>query len=84
MKKTKVLMSMLFTYLAVSKIIYYFDLVTTTDVSNIGGMFMPLLERFLSQDILIITFVVIIHFIEQKLLQKFEKRNVLRTDQYCR
>jgi len=76
--KTKALMSMLFTYLAVSKILYYLSFITTTDVGNIGEMFMPLWERLISQDFLIIIFVVLSYFIEQKLLQRFAKRNVLK------
>jgi len=76
--KTKALMSMLFSYLAISKILYYFSYITTTDVGNIGEMFMPLFNRLISRDFVIIVFVVVSHFIEQKLLQKLEKRNVLK------
>ena len=77
--KTKAFKEMLFTYLAISKAIYWIDLVTGAQIDGAEGfvaMLMPLFHRLVERDALIIAFIIVTYLIEQKLLQKFGKSNI--------
>ena len=55
----------LFTYLAISKIMYWFNTVTTLTQADIDGVGMAVLDRLVSHDLLIILCVTAYHFFEK-------------------
>ena len=61
--------SMLFTYLAVSKMIYWINLVTAVD--GIENVWPAILERFMQQDLVLIVFIALTYFFDKEV----KKRN---------
>lgn len=77
--RTKAFKEMLFTYLAISKAIYWIDLVTGAQIDGADGfvaMVTPLFHRLVERDALLIAFIIVTYLIEQKLLLKFGKSNI--------
>ena len=67
---------MLFSYLAVSKMVYWINLIT----SDYEEVWRLVWQRFLAQDVLIIVVIVFIHFFEHKLVLKQKKWNSVLAD----
>jgi len=65
---------MLFTYLAVTKILYWFNTIVALNQSDLGSVGRAVLMRLMSQDILIILIVALLFY--------FEKRMSLKTSKY--
>jgi len=61
---------MLFTYLAISKILYWFSTITALGQEDLGRVWLAVLERFLSQDILIILGVIFFFFLDKYIQKK--------------
>jgi len=66
---------MLFTYLAVTKILYWFNTITALNQSDLGYVGRSVLTRLLSQDILIITGVVFFFYLDKLAFFKKSKYN---------
>ena len=67
---------MLFSYLAISKMVYWFNLV----FAGYEDVWRIVLQRFLTQDILIIIVIVFIYFFEHKFVLKQKKLNSFFAD----
>jgi len=64
---------MLFTYLAISKILYWFNTITILGQSDLGRVWVAVMERLLSQDILIILGVIFFFFLNKHIQNKKSK-----------
>ena len=64
---------MLFTYLALTKILYWFNTVNTIDQNGLGNMREVILRRLLNQDIFLILVVVFFYFLDERLQLKKSK-----------
>jgi len=65
----------LFTYLAISKIIYWFNTITAMDHSNLAGVGEAVLMRLLGHDIMIVLGVVAFFFLDKFIEFKKSKQN---------
>ena len=67
MKKTKsrAIKEMLFTYLAISKIFYWYNTINALSLSDAGRVGEAVLGRFLEQDFLIIASIVVFFYLER-------------------
>ena len=68
--------AMLFTYLAISKMVYWINLIFA-DYEEVWHL---VLQRFLTQDLLIIVVIVFIHYFEHKFVLKQKKWNSVLAD----
>jgi len=66
---------MLFTYLAVTKILYWLNAISAIEQSGLSGVGDAVLTRLLHQDAIIIAGVVFFHFLENSLPKKMSKYN---------
>ena len=73
----KPIKEMLIAYLAVSKILYWINIISATD--NIEGMIHSVSQRLLEQDIVLILFIVFGYLFEAKLIWKQKKWNSVFT-----
>ena len=58
---------MLFTYLAISKIIYWINTVSAMNQSDIGGLGEAVLTRLLYQDVILIVSVIFFYFLDKRI-----------------
>ena len=65
--------AMLFSYLAISKLLYWINIVSTT--YSLDGVWRAVLQRLLYRDIVLIIVIVFIHLFEEKLVMKQKKQN---------
>jgi len=61
------LKEMLFTYLAVTKILYWFNTFMAMNFDDIGEVGRAVLMRLLNQDLIMIVFIIIMFYIERKM-----------------
>jgi len=64
---------MLFTYLAITKILSWFTTVTTMDQSGLGSMGEAVLMRLLYQDVILIVSVIFFYFLDKRIQLKQSK-----------
>jgi len=77
-KKWSPVKEILFSYLAINKIMYWFNTITAMNQSDLEGIGEAILMRFLSQDLLIILSVVIFFFLDKLIhFKKSKYSNVL-------
>lgn len=69
-KKWSAIKEILFAYLAISKMMYYYDAVMASEQFNLQSSALAVLNRLLNRDIMLIAGVVLIYFFE-KLMNKF-------------
>ena len=67
------LKEMLFTYLAVSQVFYWFNIASTMRQDGLENLLGLTLERFLFQDMLIITGIIVFFYLE-KIISSFKSR----------
>ena len=66
---------MLFSYLAISKILYWFNTVLSLSQSDLDNIGRVVLSRFVSQDLFIILVLVVFHYYEKLMSKKKQKYN---------
>ena len=62
------LKEMLFTYLAITKVLYWFNTFMAMNLTDIGEVGRAVLMRLLNQDMMIILFIVVMFFIERRFI----------------
>ena len=75
MKKVKWLSikNVLFTYLAINKILYWFNTITALDQTDFGTAANVILSRFLNNDLLLILSIIAFFYLDEKIEQKKAK-----------
>lgn len=72
----------LFSYLAISKTVYWVDTISAMDQSDFGDMFSTVLVRLLNRDILLIMIVIFFYFLNKFIEKKFQTGNVFKYTMY--
>ena len=67
----------LFTYLALNKVLYWFNTITELDQADFRNVAAVLLSRFLNQDLFLILGVIAFFFLNHKIEQKKTKSNAI-------
>ena len=67
-KKWAPIKKMLFTYLAISKIVYWIDIISAAD--NLEGVVQVVSQRLINRDIVVILLIIFTYFLEAKLIWK--------------
>ena len=75
MKKWFSIKSVLFTYLALNKVLYWFNTITTLEQTDFRIVANVFISRLLSQDLLIILIVIAFAYLNYKIEQKRENPN---------
>jgi uncharacterized membrane protein len=72
--------SILFAYLALNKILYWFNTITSLEQTDFSTVINAILSRFLSQDLIMIVILIAFFYLENKIEQKKAKyNNMVRT-----
>jgi hypothetical protein len=72
--------SILFAYLALNKILYWFNTITSLEQADFSAVIDAILSRFLAQDLIVIVILIAFFYLEKKIEQKKAKyNNMFRT-----
>lgn len=77
-KKQLPITKILFTYLAISKIIYWYETVTAMNGLDLSSTAQKFLERFISRDLLLIIGVVLFYYFEKFIFNKKNQKETLK------
>ena len=75
MKKWLSIKSVLFTYLALNKVLYWFNTITTLEQTDFRIVADVFISRFLNQDLILILGVIAFSYLNYKIEQKGENQN---------
>lgn len=80
MKKERFLpiKEMLFSYLAISKILYWSNTIAAIDQRDLGGVGDAVLTRLLDRDLMLISIVILFYFLEKLIFKKYRDSGILK------
>lgn len=77
-KKQLPITKILFTYLAISKIMYWYETITTMNGLDLSSTAQKFLERFISRDLLLIIGVILFYYFEKIIFNKKSQKETLK------